>query len=223
VIEHNVFLDCVRAFSMQSSGHHRTTPGLFRFANNLIVFDAPKEQYGVGQPTFSFNGPTGDQHLDERQIVEVVSNTVVYNEELVNPVYFYSALNMGIQRLSTSTIVFANNIAGSLNASRQVEGAVFHLRSNNLIYQPGWDASYGQTDLQNPNSFASIYDFEGLRPLGFATYSASDGGAIGCRWDGGITIEDIRSMPEDWHERWPALEIPDAVGTSFAWFREDYR
>jgi hypothetical protein len=224
VIEHNIFLDCSRAISIQSTGHNRTTPGVFRFANNLIVFDAPKETASNGQSTFAYNGPSGDQHLDDRQIVEIVSNAIVYNEDVVDPAVWSSPINMGLFRMWVSTVVVENNIAASMNAAKEeVEGAVFHLRSNNLLYRPSWGAAWGQTDLQTPNSYSAVFDFEELRPVGYAAYSASDGGPVGCRWDGEITMEDIRSLPDDWYERWPALELPDAVGTSFTWFGEDYR
>jgi len=122
-----------------------------------------------------------------------------------------------------STVVVANNIAVSMNASVEADENLFHLRSNNLLFNPIWGAAWGQTDLQTPESFEAIFDYDELRPIGYAAYSASDGGAVGFRWDGGITMDDVRSIPDDWFEQWPALEIPDATGTSFTWWGRDYR
>jgi hypothetical protein len=122
-----------------------------------------------------------------------------------------------------SSVVVKNNLAITINAAREEDGTRYHLRSNNLLYQPVWGAAWGQTDLQTPESYSAIFNFEELRPVGYNAYSASDGGPVGFRWGGEITMDDIRSLPDDWYERWPALEIPDAVGTSFTWFGEDYR
>jgi hypothetical protein len=222
IIEHNIFLDCVRAFSFQPRNPRRTTPGVFRFANNLIIIDALEAKEKNGQGTFSFNGGP-DTHLDDRQIVEVVSNAIVYNEDQMNTAAWTSPLAMDVRKLLMSSVVVKNNLAITINAAREEDGTRYHLRSNNLLYQPVWGAAWGQTDLQTPESYSAIFNFEELRPVGYNAYSASDGGPVGFRWGGEITMDDIRSLPDDWYERWPALEIPDAVGTSFTWFGEDYR
>ena len=222
-VEHNLFLDCERAFSFQSRSPMRITPGVFRFANNLLIFDDPLEQLPNGQPTISFNGSLGDVHLDERQVVEVLSNTVVYNRDSVDPAAWYAPMNIDLQRMTKSTAVVANNIAASINACAQADDSKAHLRSNNLLYRPGWDAGWGQTDLQTPASFEAIFDFEYLAPQGYARFSASDGGQVGFRWGGSPTMSEVRSLPDDWYEVWPALEIPVGIGTSFTWRHEDYR
>ena len=223
VVDHNLFLDFNRAFSLQAKPPYRVTPGSFEFINNLIVFDNPPEIRPNGQASIRYNGSTGDAHLDSRQIVIIASNTVAFNGLAVDPDVWNSPWNIDIQRIFKSTATVVNNFAGSINAPRNETGSLSHARANNLSCNPVYGAAWGETDLPTPSSYESVFDYAQLQPIGFAAYSASDGGPVGIRWANGLTIEDVRSIPDDWYERWPAMEIPMVVGTSSAWHGEDNR
>jgi hypothetical protein len=231
LVEHNLFLNCRRALAFQPGGERRTTPGEFRFENNLIVYDDSLDGPGGGQQSISFNG-NPDDHLDSAQTVIFRSNTVLISPALYDDNDDHGRWAIGLRPLRNSTVLVENNFAGSICASRQVALRVPHQRANNLLELPGpvpgpssviYGASWGSTDVPQLGAYATIIDYEALQLLGTAASAASDGGRVGIRWGGQPSMAEIRTLSRDWFQQWPAEAIPSAVSHSDSWYEQDLR
>ena len=220
IIEHNIFLNCQRAFSFQPGGSRRTTPGIMRFENNLVVFDEQHDLPIGGQQTFSFNGGA-DLHLTAEQQVIIRSNTFIINPTL-------GSGNAGrwmidLENFKNSSRNVENNIVRSLSASLEELDVTPQQNASNFMLDPVGSAAISELDFSASGPFSDYFDYAGLRAVGQAAYVATDGGSLGIRWGGDLSIDLIREIPNDWFERWPALPVPIADTTAPAWRNQDLR
>ena len=230
LVEHNLFVNCRRALSFQPGGERRTVAGEFRFENNLIVYDESLDGPTGGQLSIAFNG-LPDDHLDSAQTVIFRSNMMLISPALYADGDDHGRWTMALKPLENSTVLFENNFAGSVTASHQVALRVPHQRANNLLELPGpvpgpailWGAAWGSTDVPQLGAYETIIDYEALQLLGTAASSASDGGRVGIRWGGQPSMAEIRTLPLDWFQRWPAEAVPIAGSHSDAWYTLDLR
>ena len=238
-VEHCLFLDCERAVSYQSRYHSgtsgaRITPGTFTFKNNLTVFDNPRDVQPNGQASMSFNGSLGDEHLDDpndRQVVNVHSNSIVYNPDNVDELSWYSPTKMDFARFKYSTLQVSNNFVGQINAGTEnlvtYPDQIPQGRDNNLQHNPQYteDLAWGPTDLDDEaGGQESVFGYETLATTGAASTGATDSGKLGFRWDNNITMNDVRNLPDNWHTLWPASSgIPAASSTPPGVYADDDR
>ena len=136
---------------------------------------------------------------------------------------FLGAFYHDFQNIYHSTRKIENNFVASVLAPKQALNVDPQLHANNFFAQPGWGASLSALDERVAGGFSSCFDYEAMGPLNTASVGATDGFAVGIRWGGDITIEDVRNPPSDWYLRWPALEVPVAEATAPAWFNQDLR
>jgi hypothetical protein len=223
IIEHNIFRNCQRAFSFQPGGVLRTTPGTLRFENNLIVVDSEPDIPQGGQQGISFNG-NFDDHLTSEQQVIFRSNTLIANPALGNaggsPVGG-ARWSLDISHLRRSSRHIENNLVGSLNAAFEGGDVMPQKNASNFMLNPIYGAAYSELD--HSSAFASSFDYDSMQPIGQAASGASDGGSVGIRWGGAMSIADLRTLPDDWYDLWPALQVPIADVTAPAWFNQDLR
>ena len=218
IVEHNVFLNCQRAISFQLGGGPRNVPGQLRIENNLIIMDDPHGYPDFGQQTVCYNsGPA--QHLGTQQEVLIRSNTIVHNPAI--PGVGRWAMDLSTSQFTTRKV--ENNFVASISACSESPDVTAQQHANNFFAQPMWGAALSALDDRVVGDFSSCFDYESIRPVNAAAQGASDGLSVGIRWGGDITIEDIRDLPKDWYDRWPALEVPVAGATAPAWFNQDLR
>jgi hypothetical protein len=92
------------------------------------------------------------------------------------------------------------------------------LRANNGLYEyvkyPHRHA-WGKTDYARNTDSESyridpdLFDMDNLQPVGEWANYASDGGPLGIRWSGVPTLDQLKNLPDNWHEIWPAVNIPE--------------
>ncbi|MAB72916.1 MAG: hypothetical protein CMJ54_10470 [Planctomycetaceae bacterium] len=218
IVEHNIFLDCQRAISFQNGGVLRETPGELRIENNLVIVDDPRGIADFGQQTVSFNSGSST-HLDERQKVFIRSNTIVGNPDV--PGAGRWSIDLAYMQVETRRI--ENNFVASISACPESPDNNAQQHANNFFAQPLWGAALSSLDDRVVGDFSSCFDYERMRPANAASQGASDGLPVGIRWGGEITIEDVRDLPKDWYDQWPALEIPAVEVTAPAWWNQDLR
>ena len=192
-----------------------------RFENNLIVVDDHADLPAVGQQSFCFNSMP-DIHLTLEQQVIIRSNTLISNPALSAEAGM-GMWSMDIRNFKNASRRIENNIVGSLNAPFEDSGVTPQQNASNLMLNPFWGAAFSELDFSVSGPFSDYFDYAGLRAVGQAAYGASDGGSIGIRWGGDLSIDLIREIPDDWFERWPALPVPIADTTATAWFNQDFR
>jgi len=126
-VEHCLFVDCTRSYSMQSrSDKLRHPAGEFIFKNNLILYDRPLEQTLSGQYSFAFNGSNGDDHIDtgddgvSDQVVMIYNNTIALNPSWENIDFDTETASGGLDtvRMWASKCSVYNNVAGIITAAR---------------------------------------------------------------------------------------------------------
>jgi len=176
-VEHCLFVDCTRSYSMQSREDKLRHPaGVFTFKNNLILFDRPLEQNLSGQYSFSFNGSNGDDHIDtdpnddgvSQQVAKIYNNTFAVNPSWDNIDFDVETGSGGLDiiRMWASKCSVYNNVAGIITASRLASEDVNngkrdftipdtpHRHFGNLQY--AWDNSkqaWGSLDLDDPTGY----------------------------------------------------------------------
>ena len=220
IIEHNIFLNCQRAFSFQPGVFARTTPGIMRFENNLLVFDEQHDLPIGGQQTFSYNGGP-DLHLTSEQQVIIRSNTFIANPAIADENRRRWAMQIFSFKNSSRNI--ENNIVCSLDAPLEEPDVTPQQNASNFMVDPFYGSAFSELDFSASGPLSGFFDYAGLGAVGQAAYIATDGGRVGIRWGGDLSIGLIRDIPDDWFERWPALPVPIADTTATAWFNQDLR
>ena len=229
LVEHNLFINCRRVLAFQPLNEKRTTEGVMRFENNLVVYDQATDGITTGQQGIAFN-KDADTHLDSTQEVYFRSNT-----EIINPNIYLGGdsgrWTMEIAKLQESTVTVENNFCGAISASAQdvvnFPARVPHKRANNLLVLDSnysYGAAHGETDSAVAVAYnAGLLDYPTLQLQGAASTSASDGGSPGIRWANSPTLAQALNPPADWYTQWPAQAIPTAASYSYAWLDQDLR
>jgi hypothetical protein len=241
-IEHNIFHNCGRAFSYQhqngSFGYEGNT-GEFLFQNNLIVitdYFAPPS----GQAGYSFNGANDyflyQEYLDHPseplQTVKILSNSLVYTQEVYDAAVADGTdmditvmVNIENHRLGP---YIANNVCAGVDVA--VDGLrnpprpflEAHHHANNLQTNPNgrypnaW-ASTDLPDLPNPAVFSHLAGPDSLAVAGGYETAATDGGAIGIRWDSIPTVTELKNgLSSTWYIDHAASSVPDPPVNDYA-------
>ncbi len=236
LIEHNLFVNMPRYIAFQPSGVARTTPGVCRFENNLMIFDSQLTGPTTGQPTVAFNGL--DDTYSPNTVGQVViwrSNTIMMSPEVYALGDDWGRFSVTIEKLKKSTVYCENNLVGSLDASAEAAGLVPHNRANNQLVLPPYNnnptesvygISFGSTDLPTLSEYGDyIEDWENLTLATPLTTAATDGGPVGIRWTGSPTVSQLLDPPLNWHTLFPAASVPVAApgDRSTCWKFEDLR
>lgn len=236
-VEHNLFVNCQRNIAFQPNAPYRTTPGVSKWENNLMIYDSQLKGPTSGQITFAFNGYP-DSHLTAAQQVIVRSNTMLISPTLYALDDDNGRWGLTLAPIQESTVYVENNFFGSANAS--VEDVAFparvpHNRANNMLMHAPWTNggtgvygnSWGLTDLPTPTTTYTDYvsDYANLTLATSLTIAATDGGTVGIRWTSVPSIAEALDPPLDWYTQWPAAAVPVAApeDLSPAWYTQDLR
>ena len=229
LVEHNIFLNCDRSLSFQPEGtvvNRRTTPGVMIYQNNLSVLNQNFYDQAGGQQGIAYNG-ADDQHIIGTQSVIFRSNTILGNPDIMfgTP---ESRVRFGIEirKLKNSVTKIENNLMGSINAVRSIDSLQPHQHANNF-HTFSADLLYGQSypstdtiNLVGPGVDQDAWmTYSTLQPTGAATTGASDGGAVGIRWNSIPTLAQILAADKTWATTYTADDVPVASTTEDAWFQ----
>ena len=228
-IEHNIFI-CQRAHSFQSFGSHgaaaRNAGGVYTFNNNLIIHNANADPNGIGgQPTYSFNSipyPDGETDTDWDMKVYIRNNVVLSNMDDVNLISQFKDYTLDISGMHYTERYVTNNIIGRLLVAAEdlvtYPSSLPTYSGYNVSTVGGWQMALntepGSTDvLVNTSagwdgSQSDYYDWDLLQPIGAAATHASDGGAVGIRWNNNITLATALDPPADWYNTYSAQALP---------------
>ena len=228
IVEHNIFHNCIRAFSFQPGGSDPSIDtGEFIFRNNLAVFDKVYGELPGGQQGFSFNGRV-DEHLvgvSSPQIVLIQSNTFMLHPELVDVPNVATPLKFDVRKLENSHVYVENNIYMTANASVDEGSQLPHNRSHNGAYKTASThrEAWGATDLPDVGGISEIFDIENLIPIGAYATGASDGGPLGIRWSSVPTLLELADLQPNWFEIYQPESVPESSSWSEVFAGEDLR
>ena len=233
-VEHNIFYNCQRPISFQPAPNpdeRSVDVGEAVFSNNLMVVDKINEQ-DSGQSGFAFNGAT-DEHLADyagEQIVRIQNNTMVITDEGYLTRGSINSLRMSLTKLNNCNLIVSNNVSPSIYAAtRCIDGenefpclssreSLPQMRANNGLYeyvQYPYRHAWGRTDYpRNMDSESyridpDLFDMYHLLPVGEWSTYASDGGPLGVRWLGVPTLDQLKDLPNNWYNIWPAVNTPE--------------
>ena len=240
IVEHNIFV-CRRAHSYQAHSAYGAPTrlargGVYKFENNLVIHDDNPDPLGVGgQPTVSFNsGPYPGGTTDSDYDVEVFirNNTVMTKTGQGQPINYFKDYTLDILGMQYTMRYVTDNIAGRfISASAYDANLNPNQRAtetaNNLWTIGGWNQSTnvntGSTDVQVDVTTGwsgdqeDYYDWPNLTPLAGGMTHASDGGKVGHRWNGGITLGTALNPPTDWYTTYSAQTLPSLPATIPYW------
>ena len=228
-IEHNIFI-CQRAHSFQNFGAYgasaRDAGGVYSFKNNLIIHNANADPNGIGgQSTYSFNSgpyPDGETDTDWDMKVYICNNVVLSNMDDPDLIINFKDYTLDVGGMRYIERYVTNNIVGRIVVAAEDLGnypnALPTYSGYNISTVGGWGMALntepGSTDvLVNTSagwdgSQSDYYDWNSLTPTGAAATHASDGGAVGIRWNGNITLATALDPPADWYNTYSAQSLP---------------
>jgi len=218
-IEHNLFYNSERVLSFQpSSGNDgdESNVGTFRFANNLIYIDTLRNSsLKSGQSGFAFNGGEAPALDGLGQKVIILNNTFAVSAALVDTnstTNVFQQIDLSLNKLQHSEVLTANNVYARRRIPSQSDydlttedghGSLSNLDFGNLAFQSG----YAATDVLNIG-YDGVFDPNTLRPIGDLTTAATDGGAIGIRWESIPDPENIKTLDRTWASNHRELPLP---------------
>ena len=237
-IEHNLFVNCQRNIAFQPQGPLRSTPGVCKFENNLMIYDSQLKGPTAGQVSWAFNG-LADDNLTSAQQVIIRSNTMLMSPSVYALDNDDGRWALTVMKLNNSTVNVENNFLGAIQDSAEDQtnfpARVPHKHANNLLLRPPfvnggtslYGASFAETDLPSSSTVYTDYvsDYENLTLATGLTTAATDGGTVGVRWTSTPTVSEALDAPYDWYTQWSAASVPVAASgdLSHAWFNQDLR
>jgi hypothetical protein len=119
-----------------------------------------------------------------------------------------------------------NNLMGSINAVRSIDSLQPHQHANNFHTFSAdllFGQSYPSTDTINVTGSGVNQDvwinYSTLQLIGAATTGASDGRAVGIRWNSIPTLTQLLAADKTWATTYTAANVPVASTTEDAWFQ----
>lgn len=218
-VDHNIFYNCQRALSFQPGGGSdgdTSNVGSFEFTNNLYYVDEIRDDPVLsGQTGFAWNAGDAPDLDGLGQVVEIRNNTFVLSQDL----YDNSATNNAQQtlRMSFSNSEFlpfftANNImptriiptAADYSASTETG----HASLNNAQWGTHpINEAFAQSDISS-TGFSGVFDLSTLTTTGAWSTAASDGGAVGIRWNSVPAASDLATLGRTWASTYTAATLP---------------
>lgn len=232
-VQHNLFMNCQRAFSHQGFGPNggvilRATGGTFKFENNLVIHDYAPDEVPSGQATVSFNTSSHPSGVIYDQDILIRNNTVVHDIDDVGLSVQTNSYTMDyyLNRYGDN-LQFTNNMVGKWTTTKEtVSGLTGPLSPANSIGNiatiGGFNQSAGGatdvlvgTDAGWSGDQGDYFIMDTLSVTGGAETHASDGGKVGFRWANNITLAVASDPPVDWYTQYPAEAIPEPAGLPF--------
>jgi hypothetical protein len=223
-VEHNLFVNCQRAFAHQGYGKDNSgilrQPGTFKFFNNLVLHDYAPDVVPSGQTTVSFNSYAWPGNLPFTQKQYIINNTILHDTEdpdLSVQIGSYS-LDYYEARYSNDKRIL-NNLCGRWTSTKNLDANTVAAKSDgniatltNITFQTQQAIIVGQdvggVDMTGKDQ-TDVFEWDTLTQTAEALTSATDGGIVGHRWDNGITMVIASDPPTDWYTQYPALPIPE--------------
>lgn len=218
-VEHNIIHNCSRAVAYQpQSGVNSNATGLYRFANNLIVW-TDNLYIAPGQSGYAFNGGNDYDLLGvvPAQEIEIYSNSLLVtqdvkdNSELANQITMMEVSN---HRVGAK---LANNVCSAVNCPADSEGEtnVRHQHANNLQFRSqgrnpsGWSAT-DLPDIPDDDVMSHLASANSLAMAAPYSTLATDGQEIGVRWESIPTVAELQAgLSKTWYLSYPAEPVPD--------------